>query len=229
MQSATFIAYYRVSTAKQGTSGAGLEAQRTLVESFIASRGGAVVAEFTDVESGAANNREGLMAAMEECRRTKATLLVAKLDRLSRRVSFVAVLLESGLPFVVAEMPEATPMMLHIHAAFAEHERNMIAQRTKAALAAKKAAGVQLGNPRWSESVEAARTAKEARTAEHRDSIAPMVLRYRNEGLTLQAIADKMNAQGIPPVASTVNESKGGVAKVRRWSRTSVHRILLAA
>lgn len=229
MSSATFIAYYRVSTAKQGASGAGMEAQRALVESFIAARGGAVAAEFTDVESGASNNREGLMAAMEECRRTKAILLVAKLDRLSRRVSMVASLMESGLPFVVAEAPEATPMMLHLMAAFGEHERKEIARRTKAALAAKKAAGVQLGNPRWSESVEAARVAKSAKAAEHRDSIAPMVLRYRQDGLTLQAIADRMNAQGIPPVAATAKESKGAATKVRRWSRTSVHRILMAA
>lgn len=229
MDNTAFIAYYRVSTAKQGASGAGLEAQRSLVESFIASRGGRLVGEYTDVESGAANNREGLAAAMDECRRTKAVLLVAKLDRLSRRVSMIASLMESGLPFVVAEMPDASPMVLHMMAAFAEHERNMIAQRTKAALAAKKDAGVQLGNPRWSESVDAARNTKTARCTAHRDSIAPMVKRYRQDGLSLQAIADKMNAGGIPPVAATNKETKGGVVKVRRWSRVSVHRILAGA
>lgn len=226
MNSTAFIAYYRVSTAKQSASGAGLEAQRSLVESFIASQGGRLAGEYTDVESGTANNREGLLAAMDECRRAKAVLLVAKLDRLSRRVSMIASLMESGLPFVVAEMPDASPMVLHMMAAFAEHERNMIAQRTKAALAAKKAAGVHLGNPRWSESVNAARDTKAARCAAHRDSIAPMVKRYRQEGLSLQSIADKMNEGGIPPVAATTKEMRGGVAKVRRWSRVSVHRIL---
>jgi DNA invertase Pin-like site-specific DNA recombinase len=226
MNSTTYIAYYRVSTTKQGASGAGLDAQRALVESFVAGRGGRLVGEYTDVESGSANNRDGLTAAMEECRRTKAVLLVAKLDRLSRRVSMIASLMESGLPFVVAEMPEASPMVLHMMAAFAEHERHMIAQRTKAALAAKKAAGVQLGNPRWSESVEAARQVKTAKRSAHRDGIAPMVKRYRQDGLSLQAIANKMNEQGIPPVAATAKESKGGVAKTRRWSATTVHRIL---
>lgn len=221
-----YYAYLRVSIAKQGASGAGMEAQRQMVNDYIESQGGELLGVFTDVESGSANNRDGLTAAMEACRKVGATLLVAKLDRLSRRVSFISLLLESGLPFVVAEMPEATPLMLHIHAAMAEHERHMIAQRTKAALAAKKAAGVQLGNPRWSESVEAARQVKTAKRSAHRDGIAPMVKRYRQDGLSLQAIANKMNEQGIPPVAATAKESKGGVAKTRRWSATTVHRIL---
>lgn len=142
------MAYYRVSTDKQGQSGLGLEAQRAAVEQHARSVGGEVVAEFRDVESGRKADRSGLAAALAECRARRATLLIARLDRLARSVAFISNLMEGRVDFVVADMPGVNRLTVHVLAAVAEHEREMISQRTKAALAAAKARGMRLGNPR---------------------------------------------------------------------------------
>lgn len=141
-----YVCYYRVSTQKQGESGLGLEAQRTSVARHIACHPGAVLCEFTETESGKrARNRPELLAAVELCRRSRATLIIAKLDRLARNVHFISGLLESGVSFVAADQPTKDRFMLHVQAAFAEEEARRISQRTKEALAAAKRRGVIIG------------------------------------------------------------------------------------
>ncbi len=142
-----FVAYYRVSTARQGQSGLGLEAQRSQVQAFTAARGGDVVAEFTEVESGKHNNRAQLRAALKRCRLANATLVIAKLDRLSRNAAFVLTLRDSGARFVAADMPDANELTVGIMALVAQQEARAISERTRAALAAAKARGVKLGTP----------------------------------------------------------------------------------
>jgi DNA invertase Pin-like site-specific DNA recombinase len=132
---AAFVAYFRVSTDKQGASGLGLEAQREAVARHVAGAGGAIVAEFQEIESGKRNDRPQIAAALGMCRVRRATLIIAKLDRLARNVAFISSLMESGVDFVAVDNPFATRLTIHILAAVAEHEREMISQRTKAALA----------------------------------------------------------------------------------------------
>ena len=158
------LAYYRVSTMRQGKSGLGLEAQRAAVERFAEGEGLTIVNEFVEIESGkgadALNLRPKLAAALAEARKQKCSVVVAKLDRLSRDVAFVAGLMSQRVPFIVAELgADADPFMLHIYAALAEKERRMISARTRAALKAAKARGVVLGNPQ-----QAARNREVART-----------------------------------------------------------------
>lgn len=142
-----YIAYYRVSTDGQGASGYGLEAQRAAVAEYVKTNGGQLTGEFTEVESGKRHdNRPQLDRALTAARKSKATLVIAKLDRLARNVAFIAGLMERKVEFVCTDMPSATPFMLHVYAAVAEEERRMIAQRTRAGLAAAKARGVVLGN-----------------------------------------------------------------------------------
>ena|SRR5690349_5686449 len=140
-----FVAYYRVSTDRQGQSGLGLDAQRAAVAGFVGTR--ELVAEFTEVESGKRADRPQLVAALDLCRRQRAVLVTAKLDRLARNVAFIANLMESGVEVTAIDMPSANKLTLHILAAIAEHEREMISARTKAALAAARARGVRLGRP----------------------------------------------------------------------------------
>src|SRR3954469_10317937 len=129
-----FVAYYRVSTDRQGQSGLGLDAQRSAVAGFIGARG--LIAEFTEVERGGRADRPQLAAALELCRHTRAVLVIAKLDRLAHNVAFIANLMEAGVEFTAVDMPYANKLTLHILAAVTEHKREMISARTKAALAA---------------------------------------------------------------------------------------------
>ena len=190
-----YVAYYRVSTDRQGESGLGLEAQRSAVARFIGS--GSLLSEFREIESGKNHaNRPKLAAALEECRRHRATLVIAKLDRLARDVHFISGLMKGGVDFVAVDMPQANRLTVHFLAAVAEHEREAISQRTKAALGAAKARGTKLGNPRWQESQAAARAARNF------DPLPPelvgQIARHRAEGWALRKIAGHLDATGVP-------------------------------
>src|SRR5579862_1505427 len=194
-----FIAYLRVSTARQGRSGLGIDGQREAVNRFVRERGGRIIApEFVEVESGKRNDRPKLAEAIKRCRLTGATLVVAKLDRLSRNAAFLMTLRDSGVNFVAADLPEANTMTVGVMAVVAQHEREAISSRTKAALAAAKARGQKLGGKRKGAArieryqqagVEAAR-AKAAQSAElRRDALEALA----REGLSLNAMAARLN------------------------------------
>ena len=146
----TFVAYYRVSTQQQGRSGLGLDAQRDSVAAYLRAIGGHLAGEFTEVETGkgsdALDRRPQLRGALDQCRKLKATLLIAKLDRLARNVHFVSGLLEAQVNFIAADMPSADRTMIQIYSVMAEFEARQISSRTKAALAQAKARGVVLGS-----------------------------------------------------------------------------------
>src|SRR5271165_1885070 len=215
-----FVSYYRVSTAQQGASGLGLEAQREAVSRHVAGAKGAIVAEFTEVESGKKNDRPQIAAALAACRLRRATLVIAKLDRLARNVHFISSLMESGVDFVACDNPHATRLTIHILAAVAEHEREMISQRTIAALAAAKARGVKLGNPNLRPgSRSAARTARQARTQNadaHALDVMPYIKAARAAGCSsLGELARALTARGIlTPSGNTADWTRGQVARV---------------
>ena len=157
-----FIAYFRVSTDRQGKSGLGLEAQREAVMNYLNGGRWTLVGEFTEVESGKRSDRPQLAAALAACKKQKAKLVIAKLDRLSRNLAFIATLMAKKVEFVTADDPTKSPFMLHIKAAVAEEERRMIAQRTRDALAAAKERGVVLGNQAQADANKAAAAARDA-------------------------------------------------------------------
>ena len=190
-----FVAYYRVSTDRQGASGLGLEAQASAVSRYLARIGGELAAEVTEVESGRRNDRPELGRALDLCRRKRAVLLIARLDRLSRNVAFIANLMESGVDFLAVDMPQASRLTLHILAAVAEHEREMISARTKAALQAAKARGVRLGCP--SPDIERARAAHVAASDRFASTHWPLVEDLLSSGLSLRAVAREMNARNL--------------------------------
>src|SRR4051812_45961424 len=157
-----FVAYLRVSTARQGESGLGLEAQQSTVEAFAKQQGGTILATYVEVESesGKRSDRPELAKALAAARKAKATLLIAKLDRLARNVAFIATMMDGGVDFVACDQPFASRLTLHILAAVAEDEARRISERTKAALAAAKARGTRLGSPIARKTVAIAREAR---------------------------------------------------------------------
>jgi DNA invertase Pin-like site-specific DNA recombinase len=198
------IAYIRVSTQKQGRSGLGIEAQRGSIARFTEAEGYTIVDEIVEVETGkgadALDRRPHLAAALNAAKRAKCPVIVAKLDRLSRDVAFISGLMAQRVPFIVAELgADADPFMLHLYAALAEKERSLISQRTRAALAAKKAAGARLGNPtNLSEASILGAVANVAQADRHAANIAPIVREIQaTGGKTLREIADALNARGI--------------------------------
>lgn len=192
-----YIAYYRVSTDKQGRSGLGLDAQRAAVTVYLAGRGD-LLAEFTKIESGKRSDRPQLAEALAQCRKQKATLIIAKLDRLVCNVAFIANLMESGVAFVTCDMPEANCLTLHILAAVAEHEREMISTCTKDALAAAKQRGTRLGNSSPAASLEHGRQAIAVQLNAHRAGVRPLAEEMRGAGLSLRGIARELNRRSIP-------------------------------
>jgi DNA invertase Pin-like site-specific DNA recombinase len=189
-----YVAYYRVSTQKQGASGLGLDAQKAAVSAFCKP-----VESFTEIESGKRSDRPQLTRALAACKRLKATLVVAKLDRLSRNVAFVSTLMDSGVDFVCCDNPHASRLTIHILAAVAEEERRAISERTRLALAAAKRRGVVLGNP---ENLTRAAAKKGSRSnataaADHNAHPKEIATRLRRKGNTLQTIAEALTGQGI--------------------------------
>src|SRR6202165_2614942 len=198
------VAYYRVSTKQQQRSGLGIEAQRATVTRFAEAERLTIVAQFVEIETGkgadALDRRPQLAAALAAARSAKCSVLISKLDRLSRDVAFVSGLMAQRVPFIVAELGrDADPFMLHLFAALAEKERRLISERTKAALAAKKAAGAALGNPHnliQAGSLGRAVLIERAEDLAHR--LAPAVRLVRSEGATtLRSIAQALNRRGI--------------------------------
>jgi len=190
-----YVTYLRVSTVKQGNSGLGLEAQRAAVSSF-----GNIVAEFVEVETGKNDKRPQLAAAISYAKQNGATLLISKIDRLSRNAAFIFTLKDSGIDFVAADMPDANSLTIGIFAVLAQHERELISSRTKAALQAKKQRGETLGSPvNLTAAARAAGTAAiRANAAADRANVqaAQLIELLSGQGLTLAAIAEKLNVSG---------------------------------
>jgi DNA invertase Pin-like site-specific DNA recombinase len=225
---ADIIAYYRVSTAKQGQSGLGLEGQKAAVEAYAKQTGARIVASYREVESGKVAERPELAKALAHAKRSKATLVVAKLDRLARNVAFLSALMRSGADFVACDNPHANKLTIHILAAVAEDEAERISSRTKSALAAAKARGALLGSARpghWDGREDArleglANGRKVAakvitrRAVEAYADLAPAMREWRASGMSLQGIADRLNADG--------HTTRRG----RPWNPVQVSRVL---
>jgi len=215
------IAYYRVSTQRQGRSGLGIEAQRSAVTRFAETEGIAIIGEFIEVETGkgsdALDRRPHLASILAAARQQKCPVIVAKLDRLSRDVAFIAGLMVQRVPFIVAELgADADPFMLHLYAALAEKERRLISERTRSALASRKASGRKLGNP--TNSAEAAAKGR-AVSLNDADAFAtrtlPAIQQIQQSGITsLRGIAIALNNRGI-------RTARGG-----QWQVSNVRNVL---
>ncbi|MBT0664209.1 recombinase family protein [Geobacter pelophilus] len=203
MANGKFVGYIRVSTAKQGASGLGLEAQRKAINDYLNGGSWELIAEYVEVESGKLNERQELQKAFKHCQVTGATLVIAKLDRLSRDSHFIGSVMKSGIEFVACDMPAANKFTIHILAAVAEHEREMISQRTKAALQAAKARGKTLGNPGNLNQHAAAMgrvlgvQARQGKANDFAGSLSPIIQDYTNQGMSLNQMARELNNRGI--------------------------------
>ena len=218
MAQGKFVSYLRVSTARQGRSGLGLEAQRKAVADYL--NGGAwnLTGEFVEVESGKLDQRPQLEAALAMCELTGATLVVAKLDRLSRNVAFLAALQDSGAKFVAADMPEANELTIHIMAAVAQAERKAISKRTKEALAAAKARGTKLGGARGNledlrKGPAASAVIRSKASVDRARKVRRQIAAFQEAGAaSLRSIADRLNEAGI----TTPRGGKWGASQVKR-------------
>ncbi|BDG74046.1 recombinase family protein [Roseomonas fluvialis] len=215
------VGLIRVSTAEQGNSGLGLEAQQASIRSFVAAQGWTMVAEYSDIASGKDDRRPGFQGALERCRQLGAVLVAARLDRITRRAHTLSQLLEDGVSIRAADMPGADDLMLRIYAAMAQKERELISERTRAALAAAKARGRVLGGDRGyrpAASPDAAAAAQARREAAERTAhrLGLEVDRLRAEGVEGHAaLARALNARAVPA-------PRGSVA----WTHTTVARVL---
>jgi DNA invertase Pin-like site-specific DNA recombinase len=193
-----FVAYYRVSTSKQGINGLGMDAQKDAVARYLNGGQWELLAEFSEVESGKNNQREELGNAISLCRKTKATLVMAKLDRLARNAAFLLNLRDSGVDFVAVDMPQADKFTVGIMALVAEKERDMISERTKAGLNAAKKRGTKLGNPKLNAARQSAIQKKKSIAADFTKRMLPIVEEIQRAGMTsLRQIAFCLNARGF--------------------------------
>jgi len=222
MATGKFIGYCRVSTAKQRSSGLGLEAQRETIKQYLDGGDWQLIGEFIDVESGKNNDRPELAKALKDCQLTGATLLVAKLDRLSRDIHFITSLEKAGIEFTVCDFPTANRFTIHIFAALAQYERELISQRTKAALAAKKARGAELGKPEnlTREAADQGRVQGRAVIQENADRFAlkvlPKIEEYGEQGITsLNGISSRLNQDHVLTVRG----------KAGTWTPTAVRNL----
>ena len=217
------IAYYRVSTVKQGRSGLGLEAQREALARFGATEGFEIVREFVEIETGkgadALDRRPQLAAALAEAHRRRCAVGVAKLDRLSRDVHFISGLMAHRVPFLVAELgSDVDPFILHLFAALAEKERAMISTRTREALSRAKARGVKLGGPKLAQARKAAVKIIKTNADRHAANVLPIIREIQRAGAkSLRAIAEALNARGVAT-------ARGG-----RWQGMTVSNVLARA
>lgn len=208
--SGKYVSYLRVSTAQQGASGLGLEAQRAAVEHYLNGGDWRIMAEYVEVESGKRSDRPQLAAAIAHAKKTKAILLVAKLDRLTRNVHFLTGLLESGVRFKAADMPEADKTMVQMMAVLAEWERDKISERTKAALAEARKLGTKLGNP----NLVADNTKRSAAAQRRAEALRKTLRGFTRQGLTQRQMVEELNASGVPT-------AMGG-----QWSLMQLQRVL---
>jgi DNA invertase Pin-like site-specific DNA recombinase len=216
--SGRWVAYFRVSTVRQGDSGLGLDAQRKLVSDYLNGGSWTLSAEFTEVESGKRSDRPQLAAALAMCKRLKAKLIVAKLDRLSRNVGFISALMNSGVEFVAADLPQANKMTLQVMAVFAEYERDLISERTRHALAQAKERGVRLGGPKRLEASALGAAANKVNAERFAANVIPIIREIQASGVTtLRGIARALNARGVP------------TARGAPWSEVAVINILKRA
>lgn len=220
MHSKKYVAYYRVSTARQGLSGLGLDAQRSAVAMHIKNGSAELIYELTEIESGKRSDRPKLLEALTMCRLHNADLIIAKLDRLARNVAFISNLMEAGVNFEAVDFPQANRLTLHILAAVAEHEAKTISDRTRAALASAKNRGTKLGGFRGragtAADCEKARLRHMEIAARRNADIAIMIRQFRREGkLTNNALAESLNNAGI-------SAPRGG-----KWKGTQVRRVVL--
>jgi DNA invertase Pin-like site-specific DNA recombinase len=217
----TAIALVRVSTSEQGKSGLGLAAQESAIRSFAAAEGFDIVELFSEVASGAQgiDEREGLRSALARAKKLKCPVIVAKLDRLSRDVAFISGLMARGVPFIVSELgADVDPFVLHLYAALGEKERKLIGQRTKAALAAKKAQGVVLGNrTNLAEAQTKGQATNAAKASEFAAKVVPTIKQLKEQGMTLDQVAAELTKRG----EKTFN---GG-----EWHKSTVSRLLSKA
>ena len=221
MATGRFIAYYRVSTARQGRSGLGLEAQRAAVQEYLNGGRWKLIEEVTEIESGKRNDRPELARALAACRLHNATLVIAKLDRLARNVAFIANLMEARVDFVAVDMPQANRLTVHVLAAIAEHEAAAISARTKAALARAKARGTRLGGDRGNlpgvarAGSKASVVARRAAAASRARDLSVVIDDLRRQGHTsLRQLAEGLNGREI-------TAPRGGV-----WQAAQVARVL---
>ena len=211
-----YVSYLRVSTARQGNSGLGLEAQRSAVYSFV--KNGAIIREFLEVESGKVNNRPKLNEAIEFAKQNNATLLIAKLDRLSRNAAFIFQLRDSGVEFVCADMPNANTLTIGIFATIAQNERELISERTIRALKAKKARGEQLGNIRNLSDIGRKKGAETNKLKACSD--------LNNMRAHSYAIALRQGDRSLNEVTELLNQNGYRTPTGKLWNRGSVHRLL---
>ena len=217
------VGYYRVSTARQGKSGLGIEAQKAAVRRFAQAEGIDIIAEHVEVETGkgadALERRPELAAALAQARKAKCPIIAAKLDRISRDVHFISGLMSQRVPFIVAELgDDVDPFLLHLYAALAEKERALISARTKSALAAKKAAGAKLGNPRAAEAAVKAQAAHRAVADGFAANVLPIVRQIQAAGvMTTRDIAVALNVRGV-------RTARGG-----QWHTSTVSNLLRRA
>jgi len=222
-QNNQFVLYFRVSTKQQGESGLGLEAQKAAAEAYVKQTAGTIVGTFIEVESGRDSTRKEIYRAIELANKTWSTLLIAKLDRLSRSVFFTSLLLESQVNFIACDSPQASRLTIHILAAVAEEEARLISERTRNALAAYKARGGSLGPmtftnlEAWRPKQEDARKRATLRNAEIAaaayEEVRPIILSLRGQGWTFQAVADELNRLD--------HRTRRGAA----WSKVQVRRV----
>ena len=213
-----FVSYLRVSTERQGKSGLGLDAQRKAVEDYLNGGGWKILDEFVEVESGKHSDRPELMKALRACKAKKATLVIARLDRLSRDLHFIAGLMKSGIDFIACDFPQANKLTIHILAAVAEHERELISARTKAALRAAKERGKELGSKNLAEIRKRGTASNQARARARAANVLPIIEQIKASGaVTLEAIATALNERGV-------SAPRGG-----EWHKTTVARVLAAA
>lgn len=212
----------RVSTARQGRSGLGLEAQQAAIAHFVQERGAEVIQTFTEVESGATADRPELGRALHLAKVTGATLLIAKLDRLSRNAAFLLTLRDSGVRFIAADMPDANELTVGIMALVAQQEREAISKRTKEALQAAKARGRKLGNPNGAEALRRARKG-------NGDAIAAVQCRADHHASQLRPVVDALAAQGVSSlggIAKALNERGMLTPRGGTWHKSSVRNLL---